>query len=79
MKAQLISGTFEKADAIDLMTKMVNAKVKFHESKIKSTSTEEDVKMRETKIKTLQKELYDIRNYVEQKQEVTINCEIILQ
>ena len=79
MKAQLISGTFEKADAIDLLTKMINAKVKFHESKIKSTSTEEDVKMRETKIKTLQKELYDIRNYVDHKQEVTINCEIILQ
>lgn len=78
MKAQLISGTFDKSDAIDLVTKMVNAKVKFHESKVKSTSTEEDVKMRETKIKNLQKELYDIRNYIEKQDEVTINCEITL-
>lgn len=78
MKAQLISGTFENADAIDLVTKMVNAKVKFHESKIKSTSTEEDVKMRESKIKHLQKELYDIRNYIDHHKEVTINCEINL-
>lgn len=78
MKAQLISGTFDKSDAIDLVTKMVNAKVKFHESKVKSTSTEEDVKMRETKIKNLQKELYDIRNYIEGQDEVTINCEITL-
>ncbi len=78
MKAQLISGTFDKTDAIDLVTKMVNAKVKFHESKIKSTSTEEDVKMRESKIKNLQKELYDIRNYIEHQPEVTINCEINL-
>ena len=78
MKAQLISGTFEKSDAIDLVTKMVNAKVKFHENKVKSTSTEEDVKMREAKIKNLQKELYDIRNYIENQNEVTINCEITL-
>ncbi len=78
MKAQLISGTFEKSDAIDLVTKMVNAKVKFHENKVKSTSTEEDVKMREAKIKNLQKELYEIRNYIENQYEVTINCEITL-
>ena len=78
MKAQLISGTFEKSDAIDLVTKMVNAKVKFHENKVKSTSTEEDVKKREAKIKNLQKELYEIRNYIENQYEVTINCEITL-
>ena len=78
MKAQLITGTFEKSDAIDLVTKMVNAKVKFHEGKIKSTSTEEDVKMRESKIKNLQKELFDIRNYIEHQNEVTISCEIHL-
>ena len=78
MKAQLISGTFEKSDAIDLVTKMVNAKVKFHENKVKSTSTEEDVKMREAKIKNLQNELYEIRNYIENQYEVTINCEITL-
>ena len=78
MKAQLISGTFEKSDAIDLVTKMVNAKVKFNENKVKSTSTEEDVKMREAKIKNLQKELYEIRNYIENQYEVTINCEITL-
>ena len=50
---QLIHGQFNTKDALDLVTKMIDAKIKFHESRINSFCEEEDVKMRENKIKTL--------------------------
>jgi hypothetical protein len=39
--------------------------MKFHENNITHNSNEEDIKGRETKIKLLQKDLYDIRYFIE--------------
>ena len=40
---------------------MINLKIKYHENKINGNSNEEDIKNWETKIKHLQKELFEAR------------------
>ncbi len=67
MNIQLIQGNFSAKDALEIITQMIHVKIKFHESKISHNSNEEDIKIRETKIKRLQKDLYDCRKYMEQK------------
>ncbi len=77
MNIELIQGQFDSKDAIDIITEMVHIKIKFHENKISKNSSEEDIKMRETKIKRLQKDLYEVRKYIEQKDKaINIKAEI---
>jgi hypothetical protein len=59
MELSLIQGRFRKQDAIDILTRMVHVKISFHESRIQQSSDEDDIKFRESKIKQLQRELYD--------------------
>ena len=49
------------------MTKMFAVKIKFQEGKIERTDSEEDVKMRESRIKSPQKDLYEARQFIEQQ------------
>nr|MBC7611965.1 hypothetical protein [Pseudopedobacter sp.] len=65
MNIQLLQGHFSKKDAIDLITKLITVKIRFHEDKMPSSHSEEDIKMREKRIKQLQKELYDARIKIE--------------
>ena len=67
MNIQLIQGNFSAKDAIDIITQMIHIKIKFHENKISNNSNEEDIKMREKKIKQLQKDLFEARKHIEQK------------
>ena len=67
MNIQLIQGQFSPDDAIDIITRMVHIKIKYHENKINNESNEEDIKTRETKIKRLQKELFELRKTVHSK------------
>lgn len=67
MNIQLIQGQFSATDALDLITQMIHLKIKYHENKIKSINNEEDIKSCESKIKKLQKDLYEIRKHIEQK------------
>lgn len=62
---QLFEGVFEPQEAVDLLTQMVQVKIKYHEAKISSESNEEDVKMREKRIKLLQNELFELRDSIE--------------
>lgn len=64
MNIELIKGKFEKNEAIDLITRMIHVKIAFHEKKIESSSTEEDVEMREKRIRQLQEDLYNARNFL---------------
>jgi len=64
----LISGQFPKEDALDILTRMVHAKISYHEQKIHGSLNEEDIKMRENRIKQLQKDLYDCRREMDQKE-----------
>jgi hypothetical protein len=65
MKIQLIQGEFSNRDALELITKMIHAKITYHENRIHAESSEEDMKYREGKIKQLQKELYEFRAGIE--------------
>jgi hypothetical protein len=67
MTIQLIEGQFSSQEAIDIITKMVHVKIKFHEDKIHADANEEDIEIREKKIKQLQKELLEVRNFLESK------------
>lgn len=67
MKIQLIKGEFSNTDSIDLLKKIITAKIEFHEDKIQSGMNEEDIKLRENKIKNLQTYLQDVQKYVSQK------------
>ena len=67
MNLHLIKGHFAAKDALDIITRMVHEKIKYHESKISRHSNEEDIKHDEKRIKELQKELYEIRKYIEAK------------
>lgn len=61
MKLELINGDFSQAETINLITQMYQVKIKFHEDKVKNSHNEEDIKMRERKIKLLQNNLADAR------------------
>ncbi len=64
MNIQLIQGEFESKDALELVTQMIHTKIKYHENMISQNSNEEDIKNRESKIKHLQKELFELRNTI---------------
>jgi len=77
---QLIQGTFNSKEVVEIITEMIHVKIKYHENKISKSSNEEDMKYRETKIKNLQKELYKIRNDLDSKNgNVTMNALIKIQ
>ena len=64
MDVKLIQGSFSQQEALDLLQSMISVKIKFHEGKINSSSNEEDIKMRENRIKALQHELATIRHRI---------------
>lgn len=67
MILSLIKGNFTSKEAMELITELIHVKIKFHENKIKLADQEEDIKMREKRIKQLQKELYEVKNYIDRK------------
>jgi uncharacterized lipoprotein YehR (DUF1307 family) len=80
MNIQLIQGTFSSKDAIDLVTQMIHIKIRYHENKILNNSSEEEIKYRETKIKNLQKELFELRKYVDENvHKLNIDAEIKIE
>jgi len=77
MKIQLIQGQFSSKDAIDILTQIIHVKIKFQEGKIAQHANEEDVKMREKRIKELQHDLYKARKHIEsQNASISITGEI---
>jgi hypothetical protein len=67
MNIQLIQGDFSSKEALELITQMIHVKIKYHENKIANNNNEEDIKHRESKIKNLQKELFEARNTIDVK------------
>ena len=64
MDIQLIEGQYTNKEAIELLNQLIHVKIKFHENKISGQCTEEDMKSRERRIKQLQKDLFEIRNFI---------------
>lgn len=79
MTVQLVTGEFSKLETLNMITQMFEMRIKFHEDKIMSSHNEEDVKMREKKIKFLQGELKEAREYLINKDEpIAVSCTITL-
>lgn len=64
MQFELINGTFDSKDALDILTQMVHIKIRHHENKITSDSSAEDIKFRDSKISKLQNELDRVRKEI---------------
>ena len=75
MNIQLIKGSFHVNDSIELMNQLVQVKIKFHEQQVNKSYNEEDIKMRESRIKQLQNDLADARQYLlTYSDKVTMDC-----
>lgn len=80
MKIQLIEGSFDKQDALNLLSKIIKVKIDFHEGKIDVDSNAEDIRMREQKIKKLQNNLIDLRNKIHDSSNgIVINSSIEIE
>jgi hypothetical protein len=64
MNIQLIDGNFSQNEALELLTQLIHVKIKFHESKIEKSQNEEDIKMRERRIKQLQQSFYEAKQLI---------------
>lgn len=79
MNIQLIEGEFEAKDALEIISQMIQVKIKYHENKINNLENEEDIKLRETKIKKLQKTLQECReNIADADKKIKLNAIINL-
>jgi hypothetical protein len=79
MTVQLVTGEFSKLETLNMITQMFEMRIKFHEDKIMSSHNEEDIKMREKKIKFLQGELAQARKHLVSKEEpISVSCTITL-
>jgi hypothetical protein len=80
MKIQLIEGSFDKQDALNLLSKIIKVKIDFHENKIDADSNAEDIRMREQKIKQLQNSLMDLRNQInDSSKAIAVNASIEIE
>lgn len=64
MDIQLIKGSFSGKEALELITELIKVKIKFHENKIEKSASEEDIKVREKRIKQLQQNLFEVKNSI---------------
>ncbi len=68
MNITILQGHFSPKEAEELITKMIDIKIKYHENKIgESEDHAEDIKMREKRIIQLQRDLYEVRRYIKQQ------------
>jgi hypothetical protein len=80
MQLELIKGQFSGTEALEILTQMIQVKIKFHESKIALNSSEEDIKYRESRLKHLQNELAAIRTtIIDHSEPLQINATINIE
>lgn len=65
MQIKILEGSFSAKEALDILTQLVHVKIRYHENKIQHLDSEEDIKMREKRIQQLQKDLYELRVFLE--------------
>jgi hypothetical protein len=76
MNIQLLNGHFSSSEAIELLAQFVQVKVRFHENKIEKSQNEEDIKMRETRIKQLQKDFFEAKQQLLKQPTIELNAEL---
>jgi hypothetical protein len=79
MKIELINDDFEPQEALEILTKLIHVNIKFHLDKINVSSNKIDINMRETRIKRLQKHLFEISEHIEMlNSQITIQSSVTL-
>lgn len=63
----IIKGTYSSDEAFEIVKNIIQLKINFHEEKISLSDNEEDIKMRENRIKSLQTDLFSFRKLVYSK------------
>ena len=77
MKIQLINGHFTSQETTDLVSQLIQVKIKFLENKISTLHQEEDIKSKEAKIIKLQNTLALLRQQLTlSSTEIAISSEI---
>ncbi|MFN5294701.1 MAG: hypothetical protein ACK5BL_04170 [Flavobacteriales bacterium] len=77
IQMKLADGIFYSGDAASIIRGMIDVKVKFHEDKISRLSNMEEIKMREQRIKELQRIQSKIQDWLKAHGEQT-NLELTL-
>ena len=77
IQMKLADGIFYSGDAASIIRGMIDVKVKFHEDKISRRSNMEEIKMREQRIKELQRIQSKIQDWLKAHGEQT-NLELTL-
>lgn len=78
MDIQLLKGNFSQSEALDILTQLIHVKIKFHESKIEKSDNEEDIKMRENRIKQLLQDFYEAKQLIIRQKQCDLNAEITI-
>lgn len=76
MNIDLIQGSFSSADAKEIVSDMVQVKIKYHQNKITKECTEEEIKYRENRIKKLQNQLAEFKKMAAAKSTIKLEVSI---
>ncbi|MEY4278681.1 MAG: hypothetical protein RL377_685 [Bacteroidota bacterium] len=79
MQLQLINGQFSTKEVTELLSKLIQVKIDYHEQKIKNSDSEEDIKFREHKIKSLQNHFQSFREAIKDKSFISLDGHINLK
>jgi hypothetical protein len=75
MTINLLKGSFSPLELENVITELIQVKIKYHEEKIKNTDDEETMKMRENRIIKLQNDLKEVRHFLRTTSKSIINVE----
>lgn len=78
METTLIKGKFSPTDALHLLQDLEKLKIKYHENKISQTDSEEDIKMRETRIKQIQADFKKTYEWLHSQNKPFIQLESVI-
>jgi argininosuccinate lyase len=80
MQLQLLQGQFSAREALNILSEMIQVKIRFHEAKIEASDREEDIHMRERRISELQNEMHRLRHAFKSNEDmVTLEAAVNLQ
>ena len=78
MELQLIDGVFKRNEIMDIISRMIDVKINFHADKIEKSSDEDDIKMREKKIRQLQDTMHECRRALKDEDDIQVSARILL-
>lgn len=70
MNFKLINGIFTRSEAYEILSRMIEVKLSFQESKLAELTDEEEIKARKQRIETLRHDLEELETKFEQSEEM---------